>query len=135
MARDHRGFVFVSVGRKLRQCISIEEAEASAVLMGLAELAKYYIGPIILEMDCSAVGRVLRSEETCRSSCFDVLADIKQVLAAFSKVDISIVSRLENTLAHKIAATARRSSDHTMVADVHANVRQQMIAECNPTIA
>lgn len=64
-----------------------------------------------------------------------MIENIKKVLTSFSKVEIGIVSRVQNKLAHQIAATAKMLGDHMVMAGVHLNVRQQMIDECTITIA
>ena len=83
VARDHRGSVHLSVGRRLNQCSSVEEAEAAAALMGMSELSNMYWGPIIMEVDCAAVGRNLLSADSCKSSCYATIADIKKTSNAF----------------------------------------------------
>lgn len=135
VARDYRGVPFLSVGCQLHQCMLTEEAEASAVLMGLFELLKYFRGHLIVEVDCVVIGRELQYKGVSRSPWFGVLSDIKTQLEAFASVEVSIVRRSQNKLAHEIAATARSSQDHFRLADVHASVRQIMLADCNTTNA
>ncbi|XP_073359725.1 uncharacterized protein [Aegilops tauschii subsp. strangulata] len=92
VARDHRGFVHLSVGCRLNQCTSVEEAEAAAVLMGMSERLNVYGGPIILEVDCAAVGRNLLSEDPCKSSSYAIIADIKKTSNAFQRFEVRVIN-------------------------------------------
>ncbi|XP_073360706.1 uncharacterized protein [Aegilops tauschii subsp. strangulata] len=51
IARNNLGQVYLSMGCTLNQCASVEEAEGLAMLQGLREMAKYYNGPIQVEVD------------------------------------------------------------------------------------
>ena len=48
VARDHKGHVFFSVGRRLARCSSAEEAEGAVAIMGLAEFSKLFVGQLVL---------------------------------------------------------------------------------------
>ena len=48
VARDYRGWVFVSVSQHVQMCTSVEEAEGQAILNGLKALSTVYKGPIII---------------------------------------------------------------------------------------
>ena len=62
----------------------VEEAEAKSALAGLHALAKYYSGPLILEMDCHAITKELAAGDQSRSQCYALIKDIKQALSVFS---------------------------------------------------
>lgn len=135
VARDYRGLVFLSTGRRLEHCASVEEAEASAIQLGLTELSRFYRGPITVEVDCSTVGRELLNDGACRSAWSAVMLNIKKLLPTFPSVEVSVVRRNQNKLAHEIAAEARASGDHMLIANVHVNVRQTMVSELITTNA
>ena len=61
VARDRAGHVIVSMSRNLTPSRTVEEAEAKAALAGLRSLAKYYRGPLILELDCQAIVKELEA--------------------------------------------------------------------------
>ena len=121
-------------GCQLHQCRAVEEAEASAVLLGLDEMSKYFDGHLIVETDCATVGHELQREGRSRSPWCGVITDIKERMRHFASVQISIVKRNHNKLAHEIAATAREYGNHFFLAEVHDNVRQRILSECNTTI-
>lgn len=128
------GHAFLSVGRRLTRCNSAQEAEGAAVVLELTEFSKFFNGHVILETDCAGLGRVLQAKETGRSACYATLADAKTLLSGFAQTEISIINRGKNKLAHELAATARRSGDFLLVADVPMNSRVVMRDEYIPTI-
>ncbi|VAH12568.1 unnamed protein product [Triticum turgidum subsp. durum] len=135
VARDHLGRVFMSIGRRLNRCSSVEEAEGAAALLGLTEFAKRFRGQVILETDCMCFGRELQGGMQSRSAYCATLADVKEKLSLFSCSGISIVSRSKNKLAHELAAVARRSGDFIMVADVPVDAKHVMRDESVLTMA
>lgn len=130
VARDHQGHVFLSAGRRLARCCSVEEAEGAAAVMGLTEFARYFNGQLILETDNASLGRGLQSKQTCRPSYHAVLTDAKKLLSAFSSSEISVVTRAKNKMAHELAAIAKRTGDFSMLADVPLDARNVMRDEC-----
>lgn len=66
VARAHKGLVFISFCRRMGTCNSIEEAEASAALIGLSALLKVYKGDVILEVDNTFIARQLNEPATSR---------------------------------------------------------------------
>lgn len=106
VTRDSWGFVYISLGRRLPQCSSVEKAEVVAVLMALSELLNYYNGPLVLEMDCTTIARELKQTGTSRSACFALIFGIRCRLAGLSSFEVKVASRQRNRLAHEIVATA-----------------------------
>ncbi|KAM3292079.1 hypothetical protein ACQJBY_036165 [Aegilops geniculata] len=65
---------------------SVEEAEAKSALARLQALAKYYGGPLILEMYCHAIIKELAAGDQSRSQCYALIKDIKQALSVFQLI-------------------------------------------------
>ena len=120
----------VSICKVLPSCISVEEAEGRAILVGLQALADLYRGPIILETDCQVIAKDLAAGWQSRSGCYGLLVDIKNAMAGFQSCTISSIRRNANALAHGLAAEARRSGDRQMLADVPDSHRSLVISEC-----
>lgn len=135
VARDHLGRVFMSIGRRLNRCSSVEEAEGAAALLGLTEFVKRFRGRVILETDCMCIGQELQAGMQSRSAHWATLADVREKLSLFSSSGISIISRSKNKLAHELAAIARRSGDFSMIADVPVDGKHVMRDESVLTMA
>lgn len=133
VARNQKGQVFFSVCRTLQRCTSVEEAEATAALVGLSELAKLYRGPLVLETDCTNLGKDLQQSASNRSACFPVIADIREALKLFSEVQVRVVGRNCNSLAHGLAKVAKTSGDQLLIAWVPSSLNQLMVNECTTT--
>lgn len=130
VARDSRGLVFISVCKRLPICSSAEEAEARAVLVGLNAMADFFRGPIVLEMDYQMIAKELTARAPSRSPCYALIMDIKKAMAGFPSCNISCVRRTGNSLAHGLAAEARRTGDQQLIAGVPDNLKVLMQSEC-----
>ena len=105
------------------------------MLMGLMEMSKVFNGPIIIEVDCSTIGKEIQVGGACRSPWYAQLMDINRMKTHFDKVDVSVIKRGQNSLAHGIVAGRKDSGDHLLIAGVHASVRTAMSSECTTTNA
>lgn len=63
--------LFVSACQSIGRCASVDEDEASAALISLKELSKYYNGKVVLELDSAVIGNDLKAV----SESFSVLPD------------------------------------------------------------
>ena len=93
VARDHKGHVFLTVGRQLPLCSSVEEAETAVAVMGLTEFAKYFNGSLFLATDCDGVVRELKAEERCISAYHACVTDAKNLLMSYVNTEIIVISR------------------------------------------
>ncbi|XP_020165590.1 uncharacterized protein [Aegilops tauschii subsp. strangulata] len=135
VARDHLGRVLMSIGKRLDRCHSAEEAEGAAVELGITTFAGLFRGHIILETDCASIGGLLQSAKwECRSACRAVLANAKRQMYAFSSWEVSIVNRNKNSLAHELAAIARRTGDFSLIAMVPDDAIAVMMKEIVTTM-
>lgn len=116
VARDHTGFVFISAGRPMVQCESVEEAEGRAAVVDLKSLPRMYRGPIILELDCALIAKELHVGRSNGPACFPVICELKVALSKLEAYNISSIPRERNKLAHELAARARREDDLTLIA-------------------
>ena len=108
----------MSVGGRLNQCFSAEEAEGAAAVLGLSAFARRYNGRLILETDCKSMGCQIQDEGAIRSACYAVLADARRILSTFASWEVRIIGRNKNSLAHVLAASARRNGDFSLLANI-----------------
>lgn len=103
-------------------------------MVGVQELGKLYKGAVVVETDNTTVGKELQAGSTNRSNCFSLLADIKMMLLNFSSCEINIiVGRNCNSVAHELAAEARRNGNLTLIGRVPDTLQQVCLLDCNPT--
>ncbi|KAM0824250.1 hypothetical protein ACQ4PT_070330 [Festuca glaucescens] len=67
VGRDSNGGVSIAACSPMARCHDAEEAEAKEALLGIKLLQNLGFDKVILELDCVAVARALRSEEVDRS--------------------------------------------------------------------
>ena len=72
IARNHKGKPCFYMCQCTRPCNSIEEAEACAALVCLSILSAYYIGPIILEVECELAKKLQAGMLNC-PACFSLI--------------------------------------------------------------
>lgn len=130
VARDYRGFVFVSVCRRLPRCHSVEEAEGRAILVGLQTLAGLFNGQVALETDNQVIAKELMAKNPTRSPNYGLIMDIKKVMASFSTCSVQWVMRSRNSLAHGLAAETRSTGEQTLISDLPNSLRPLMLSEC-----
>lgn len=132
VARDSQGRVLISFCKNVGVRASVEEAEASAVLIGLQELLRIYKGPLVVEIDCAVLGKELLAGPLQRSACFSLITDIKSCLQLFPYHQFSIVKRECNSLAHGLAGMAKISGDTLMIGKVPDPLERLWLRDCNP---
>lgn len=130
VARNNSGLVFYSASKAMAPCKSVEEAEGLAILLGLTSLSRLYRGPLMIETDNNMMANELRRGGANRSEWFWVVSEIKNAMQVFRSVQIKAIKRGQNSLAHELAARARRQADCLMIADVPEELRSLMLSEC-----
>lgn len=71
--------MLISLGCKLDQCDSAEEAEALALMHGLREFAKIFTGPVQVEVDCQALAKALAPGCTNKTGLFPIIAGFESL--------------------------------------------------------
>lgn len=132
IARNAQGLIHFSMGCKLEQCSSVEEAEGLSLMHGLRELAKICNGPIQVEVDCSSLASALSPGSTNRSSLFPIIAELRSILAGFRAVDIGWISRSGNKAAHFLAARVRTHGDFLHIGYAPNELQEILSNDCNP---
>lgn len=89
VARNHKGLVLFSIGKKFATSASAREAEAQAVLVGLEALASEHKGPVVVETDCKSVANELTHGAVSRSPSYGLILDIKSALSVFDRHKVS----------------------------------------------
>nr|XP_020159974.1 uncharacterized protein LOC109745248 [Aegilops tauschii subsp. strangulata] len=130
VARDHQGRVLFSMGCNIDRCLSVEEAEGIAGLMGLRELAKYFNGPIEVEMDCLVLSRAIAPGVSNLSPLYPIVADMQAILAGYPSCKTRWIRREQNGLAHGLAHRAKLLGDFFQLSYVPDELNDIWSKEC-----
>lgn len=118
VARNEHGVPFFSMGRKIDQCQTAEEAEGLALGCGLRELSKLFNGSILVESDRLSLVKAVSPGAKNQTSLFPIIADIKEILSSFRSYQVGWISRDWNMLAHNLAARVASAGDFFHMATV-----------------
>ena len=80
VARDSTGSVLFSIGRLLHMCTNAEEAEASALLLGLKCLRDINKFQVQVESDCAAAVAAVNTEERNKSKWWATYEEAKTIM-------------------------------------------------------
>lgn len=131
VAKDHRGLVAISACYRIDRCTGAEEAEAEAIRFGLGELAKRYRGRLIIETDCKSLFTLLQPGTPNMSAIHHSVTDIRELVNLFQSVNISVIRRGCNALAHGLAAHARTYGNTSTLAGVPTQLFHLLMTDCN----
>jgi hypothetical protein len=106
LARDHLGQIKWSAWGVLPDCDSAETAEALACLQGIKQAVKLVDTSLIIENDCAALIRKIKSDERDQSHTSSVLADIHRLVTLLPDYTFDYtfrkVAREDNMPAHEL---------------------------------
>jgi ribonuclease HI len=114
VARDHLGVIVMAASKVIDVCKEVEEAEAFAIREGLKlagehDLEPVALEPVALESDCATAVNAVNSHVECSSRCWTIYRDIVYLRSLFPSCKILKIGRKSNSVAHNLAALARRS--------------------------
>lgn len=112
--RDEKGQVLLSAWRTMRDCASVEEAEAKACLEGMRLAAEWIGKPTQLEFDCLTLTTALQSSTPTRASWLGLgtLTRYSSTMPLLPACDVLLhVKRDANQVAHQLARRAQRTKE------------------------
>jgi ribonuclease HI len=107
VVRDSNGRVLLAACTPLPRCADTEDAEAKAALVGIRLIQGMGYERVILELDCLAVSKALRSAGTDRSRQWAIYDEAKRLLTNLQEYNIQNVKRECNGVADALASLAR----------------------------
>jgi hypothetical protein len=109
VARDHLGVIVMAASKVIDVCKVVEEAETFAIREGLKLAGEHDLEPVALESDCATAVNAVNSHVECSSRCWTIYRDIVYLRSLFPSCKIPKIGRKSNSVAHNLAALARRS--------------------------
>jgi ribonuclease HI len=106
IVRDHTGNIVFSACRQLSNCRDALEAELCAAREGLVLALNWCTQPLILEMDCLEIIKMLQNKNMDRSVYTTIIEDVKSLLKD-RQTCITHVKRAQNISSHFLANFAR----------------------------
>ncbi|KAL5772618.1 hypothetical protein ACOSQ2_012542 [Xanthoceras sorbifolium] len=106
VVRDDCGMPVFAAAIAERGLVSVEAAEAKAILEGLRVAVQRDFLPIAIESDALNVVRLCRFEDFIRSDLGNFIQDIQDLLSACASSSISFIPRHLNSMAHALASKA-----------------------------
>lgn len=131
IGRNSQGQVLISLGCKLNQCASAEEAEALALLHGLREFAEVFTGPVQVEVDCQAVAKALAPGYMNKTNLFPITADITSILLGFESFEIRWTSRDRNKVAQYLASRVRNHGNFSHLGFAPREMKKTLLNDYN----
>ncbi|KAF7829689.1 putative ribonuclease H-like domain, reverse transcriptase zinc-binding domain-containing protein [Senna tora] len=101
--RNHQGRVLGAVAKRAQPCATVEQLEASAVLLGLEFARGFGCEAVMLEGDACGVIKQLNSQSELISLVGTIVDNIKVVCNEFSSISFGWVPRSANSVANKLA--------------------------------
>jgi hypothetical protein len=108
--RDHGGQVVVAAWNSVEGCLSPEEAEIHAGLLGLRLLISTSKGPATLESDCHRLVITCQEESVDRSTHWALYSEFKELLRVYNHISICKVDRRNNRPAHALGQLGKAGS-------------------------
>ena len=113
IVRDHKGYIILSSCRQLISCRDALDAEIKALLQGISLALSWCNQPLMIEVDCLEMVKILNNKETDRSVYSTMIEEIKTVMKV-RQTCITHIKRCQNTSSHFMANYARTNA-HTAV--------------------
>jgi hypothetical protein len=109
IVRDHNGKIILSSCRQLLSCRDALGTELSALQEGLSLALHWSNLPLIIEIDCLEIVKILKNKEIDRSTYTMEIEEIKNLLKV-RQTCITHVKRCQNDSSHFLANYARTNS-------------------------
>ncbi|KAK1604255.1 hypothetical protein QYE76_027928 [Lolium multiflorum] len=108
--RDHGGQVVVAAWNSVEGCLTPEEAEIHAGLLGLRLLISTSKGPATLESDCHRLVITCQEESVDRSTHWALYSEFKELLRVYNHISVCKVDRRNNRPAHALGQLGKAGS-------------------------
>jgi hypothetical protein len=117
--RDENGKVLLTAWQLLRQCATVEEAEAEACLRGVRLMTEWngeWTGkPAVIESDCSTMVQALDRASGTRAQWDGLLTDIRGPCMLLPGFKLRMIKREANAVAHCLAKRAMHSKEFVVM--------------------